>query len=415
MVSTTLLLLLVSCAARDLTLRPLAELAPAPARALPFQTEEEAWRVLLSQGGLPPPQTPPVLILDDRVPAPGHLYELMYAPRFLGGPDDARALMGRWTTSWAGRPVALQGLSDEVLVEGVSAWAVVGLARALAGYTATEGWTLQRGELIPETVMAAQAGIFALDALITSGRVPRSWRSSYDALLSAVLAETSAPITAKSPIDDPAAWLSQGEELRQGLGNAVVLGLGEVPLTDNERAALYEATRMLLASETAWLITSGPLTLPESLTTRLIERSQRTVERSFGMFDPPLQSWERSAEGVYVGAVNDRGWMFRLDVEGDRVRAVLTVPMPKNPALERDLMALANAVNGALDSAHLDLMPGELRLRHAWSPLTSDRTAADDLGSLVTIAERWAPLFEQVANKTLTVEAAWAQGQGDTP
>ena len=74
----------------------------------------------------------------------------------------------------------------------VAAWALVGLARELAGYTATEGWTLQRAELVPEAMMAAQAGIFALDALITSGRVPRSWRSSYDALLSAVLAETSA-------------------------------------------------------------------------------------------------------------------------------------------------------------------------------------------------------------------------------
>ena len=413
MVSTALLLLLVSCAARDLTLRPLAELAPAPARALAFQTEEEAWRVLLSQGGLPPPKVPPVLILDDRFPAPGHVSNLMVAPRFLGDADDARALMGRWTTSWAGQPVALAGLSDEVLVEAVAAWALVGLARELAGYTATEGWTLQRAELVPEAMMAAQAGIFALDALITSGRVPRSWRSSYDALLSAVLAETSAPITANSPIDDPAAWLSQGEELRQGLGAAVVLGLGEVPLTDDERAALYEATRMLLASETAWL--SGPPTLPESLTTRLAEHSQRTVERSLFSADPPLQSWERSAEGVYVGAVNDRGWMFRLDLEGDRVRAVLTVPMPKNPALERDLMALANAVNGGLDSAHLDLMPGELRLRHAWTPLTSDATAADALGALVTVADRWAPLFEQVATKALTVEAAWAMGQGGTP
>ena len=27
-----------------------------------------------------------------------------------------------------------------------------------------------------------------------------------------------------------------------------------------------------------------------------------TVERSLTTFDPPLQSWERSAEGVYVGA-----------------------------------------------------------------------------------------------------------------
>ena len=413
MVSTALLLLLVSCAARDLTLRPLAELAPAPARALAFQTEEEAWRVLLSQGGLPPPKVPPVLILDDRFGAPGHVSNLMYAPRFLGDADDARALMGRWTTSWAGRPVALDGLSDSVLVEGVSAWALVGLARELATATATEGWTLRRDELVPEAMMAAQAGIFALDALITSGRVPRSWRSSYDALLSAVLAETSAPITANSPIDDPADWLSQGEELRQGLGNAVVLGLGEVTLTDNERAALYEATRILLASETARL--SGPSALPESLTTRLAEHPQRTVERSLVSSDPPLLSWERSAEGVYVGAVNDRGWMFRLDLEGDRVRAVLTVPMPKNPALERDLMALANAVNGALDSAHLDLMPGELRLRHAWTPLTSDATAADALGALVTVADRWAPLFEQVATKALTVEAAWAMGQGGTP
>jgi hypothetical protein len=413
MVSTTLLLLLVSCAARDLTLRPLAELAPAPARALAFQTEEEAWRVLLSQGGLPPPKVPPVLILDDRFPAPGHVSNLMYAPRFLGDADDARALMGRWTTSWAGQPVALAGLSDSVLVEGVAAWALVGLARELATVTATEGWTLRRDELIPEAMMATQAGIYALDTLITSGRVPPSWRSSYAAVLTAVLAETSAPAVPNIPIEDPAAWLSQGEELRQTLGTSVVLGFGEPALNDNERAALYEATRTLLASETAWL--SGPSALPESLTTRLAERSQRTVERSLGNLDPPLQSWERSAEGVLVGTVNDRGWMFRLDVEGDRVRAVLTVPMPKNPALERDLMALANAVNGALDSAHLDLMPGELRLRHAWTPITSDSTASDALYALLTVADRWAPLFEQVATKALTVEAAWAMGQGGTP
>jgi hypothetical protein len=234
-------------------------------------------------------------------------------------------------------------------------------------------------------------------------------------LLTAVLAETSAPAAANIPIEEAATWLNQGEELRQGLGNAVALGLGEVTLNDNERAALYDATRMLVASETAWLTLSGASTLPESLTTRLAEHPQRTVERSLVTIDPPLQSWERSAEGVYVGAVNDRGWMFRLDVEGDRVRAVLTVPMPKNPALERDLMALANAVNGTLDSAHLDLMPGELRLRHAWTPLTSDATAADALGALVTVADRWAPLFEQVATKALTVEAAWALGQGDAP
>ncbi|MEY3214544.1 MAG: hypothetical protein RIT28_5025 [Pseudomonadota bacterium] len=415
MVSTTLLLLLVSCAARDLTLRPLVELAPAPARALPFQTEEEAWRVLLSQGGLPPPKVAPVLLLDDRIPAPGHLSELVFAPRFLGDADDARAVMGRWTTRWAGRPVALEGLSDEGLVEGVAAWALVGLARELAMATATEGWTLRRDELIPEAMMATQAGIYALDSLITSGRVPPSWRASYAALLTAVLAETSAPVAANIPIDEAAAWLNQGEELRQALGTSVVLGFGEAALNDNERAALYEATRTLLASETALLTTSGPSALPESLTTRLAERPQRTVERSLGNFDPPLQSWERSAEGVIVGAVNDRGWMFRLDVEGDRVRAVLTVPMPKNPALERDLMALANAVNGALDSAHLDLMPGELRLRHAWTPITSDSTAADALNALVTVADRWAPLFEQVATKALTVEQAWTVGQGDAP
>ena len=290
---------------------------------------------------------------------------------------------------------------------------VSALGPELAAGTATEGWTLRRDELIPEAMMATQAGIFALDSLITSGRVPRSWRSSYAAVLTAVLAETSAPAAANIPIDDPAAWLSQGEELRQGLGNAVVLGLGEVTLNDNERAALYEATRTLLASETAWL--SGPSALPESLTTRLAERSQDWSGGSRLPRDRSTVRWERSAEGVLVGTVNDRGWMFRLDVEGDRVRAVLTVPMPKNPALERDLMALANAVNGGLDSVHLDLMPGELRLRHAWTPLTSDATAADALGALVTVADRWAPLFEQVATKALTVEAAWAMGQGGTP
>lgn len=410
MVSTTLLLLLVSCAARDLTLRPLVELAPAPARALPFQTEEEAWRVLLSEGGLPRPRIGPSLILDDRISTLGHTENVMLAPRFLGGAEDARAVMSRWTMAWAGQPVALAGLSDSVLVEGVAAWALVGLAREVAAYTATEGWTLRQDELYAEATMATDAAVITLDHLIAQGRVPPSWRTSYQALMGAVLAETPAP----TPEPDLAAQLDMGEGLRQALAPAPLLNIGVVEISAVEQAAVTVSTRALIQHELTRLA-GPPPPWPESLTTRLGRYAEITVERSLTTFDPTLQSWERSAEGVYVGTVNDRGWRFRLDLEQERVRAVLTVPMPKNPALERDLMALANAVNGALDSAHLDLMPGELRLRHAWTPLTSDGTAASALGTLIIVADRWAPLFEQVANKTLTVEAAWAQGQGGTP
>ncbi|MCK6524563.1 hypothetical protein L6R49_24420 [Myxococcota bacterium] len=410
MVSTTLWLLLVSCAARDATLRPLAELAPAPARAMPFQTEEEAWRALLTQGGLPPSRVPPTLSLDDRVPAPGRFQSALVAPRFLGSAEDARALMSRWTMSWAGRPVALHGLSDETLVDGVAAWALVGLAREVAGYTASEGWTLRQDELYAEAVMATDAGIIALDALIAAGRAPERWRAAYLTLLTAVLDETRAPGD-EAPAE---ATLNVGEELRLGVAVAPLMGLGVVSLTEEEQTALRLTTRALLEHERGRLAGPTPPT-PDSLGPRLDRYAEATVERSLAAIDPPLQSWSQGEEGVYLGVLDARGWGLRVDLEQERVRVVLTVPLAAPLPSERDLMALANAVNGTLDSAHLDLMPGELRLRHAWTPLTSDSTAADALDALVTIAERWAPLFEQVGAKALSVEEAWSQGQGETP
>ncbi len=361
--------LLLACVPPDPPVRSFVDVPAAPPRALPFQTETQAWELVqdtLTGAGIPKLQTAN-LGFSEQVLWSTSEGTVVILRRFLVGPAVADEHLSELGLDDA----SLASFSENQRWEGYQAMAVGSLAYELARVSGRE-----RGAELPPEAEAARAAAVEralLRELAATGQIPASWPDAHQGLI---------------------CLLASGPTEAELSARARCAAASAAPTKLDKLAVQFEPPPLDIFAAIAAPDARGPAV-----------RSGRLADDPTGL-DLRVQD-EESAVAVFPP---DEAWRLELQLADrpDELRAVLVLPIAQRAELRTPTLGLVNAMNLALGSERVltVLNPEGLVFWVSRWPVESDASPLELTQRLVRLATSVQAALPGVLGGTITPELA---------